>query len=104
MIAPILVTGSPGNVGTPLVHELLRLGAAVRVAARNVDAARAAFGESVEVVPFDYTDPTTFDAFSGIDRMFLLRPPTIADVDRVIPPALDAARERRVRAAVLTRS
>ena len=79
---------------------MLRLGAAVRVAARNVDAARAAFGESAEVVPFDYTDPATFDAFAGIDRMFLLRPPTIADVDRVIAPALDAARERRVRAAV----
>ncbi len=79
---------------------MLRLGAAVRVAVRNVDAARAAFGESAEVVPFDYTDPATFDAFAGIDRMFLLRPPTIADVDRVIAPALDAARERRVRAAV----
>ena len=69
MIAPILVTGAPGNVWTPLVHELIRLGAAVRVAAWNVHAARAAFGESVEMVPFEYTDPTTFDAFSGIDRM-----------------------------------
>ena len=71
---------------------------------RSLERPCGAFGESVEVVPFDYTDPTMFDAFSGIDRMFLLRPPTIADVDRVIAPALDAARKRQVRAAVLTRS
>ncbi len=27
MSAPVLVTGAPGNVGTPLVREMLRLGA-----------------------------------------------------------------------------
>ena len=96
MTAPILVTGAPGNVGTPLVRELLRLGAQVRVAARDVTAARTAFGDAVEVVPFDFADPTTFDAFDGATRMFLLRPPAIADVDGVIVPALRAAAKRGV--------
>ncbi|MEO5939298.1 MAG: NmrA family NAD(P)-binding protein [Candidatus Limnocylindrales bacterium] len=91
MTASILVTGAPGNVGTPLVHELLRLGAQVRVAARDVAAARTAFGDAVEVVPFDFADPRTFGAFDGATRMFLLRPPAIADVDGVIVPALQAA-------------
>jgi uncharacterized protein YbjT (DUF2867 family) len=54
----------------------------------------------VEVVPFDFTDPATFSAFDGIERMFLLRPPAIADVAAVIAPALDAARDRRVRHVV----
>ncbi len=57
MTAPILVTGAPGNVGTPLVNELLGLGARVRVAARNVNAARAELGDAVEVVPFDLGRP-----------------------------------------------
>lgn len=88
MTLPILVTGAPGNVGTPLVHELRQLGAPVRVAAWDVAAAQTAFGEAVEVVLFDFTDPATFGAFDGTERLFLLRPPAIADVDGVIVPAL----------------
>lgn len=92
-MAPMaLVTGAPGTVGTPLVHALIAAGVAVRIAARNVEAARAAFaGEPVEVVRFDFTDPSTFDVFAGTDRLFLLRPPQLADVPRHIVPALDAA-------------
>lgn len=93
---PILVTGATGNMGTPLVSRLLELGASVRVAVRDVEAARLAFGERVEVVRFDFADPTTFGAFDGVARMFLLRPPQIADVKHVIGPALDAARDRGV--------
>lgn len=96
MSAPILVTGAPGNAGTPLVRELLALGADVRVAAWDPAAALDAFGDAVEVVPFDMTDPATFGAFDGVERMFLLRPPAIADVKGVIVPALAAARERGV--------
>ncbi len=100
MTSPILVTGAPGNMGTPLVGELLDLGASVRVGARDVDAARQAFGDRVEVVHFDFADPSTFDAFDGAERMFLLRPTQIADVKHVIGPALDAARDRGVRHVV----
>ena len=96
MTRPVLVTGAPGNVGTPLVHELLRLGAQVRVAARDVVAARTVFGDAVEVVPFDFADPATVGAFDGATRMFLLRPPAIADVDGVIVPVLQAAASRGV--------
>jgi uncharacterized protein YbjT (DUF2867 family) len=98
--APVLVTGAPGNIGSPLVRELLRLGTPVRVAARDVAAAQAAFGASVDVVPFDVTDPGTFGAFEGVERMFLLRPPAIADVDGVIVPVLRAAAARGVRHVV----
>jgi uncharacterized protein YbjT (DUF2867 family) len=98
LTAPVLVTGAPGNVGTPLVAELLGLGVPVRVAAWDVAVARGAFGDSVEVVPFDFTRPATFGpAFDGAGRMFLLRPPQIADVDGVIVPALRAAEDAGVR-------
>lgn len=102
MSDPVLVTGAPGNVGTPLVHELARAGASVRVAAWDPQAAAAAFADlpGVEVVRFDFTDPATFGVFEGVERMFLLRPPAIADVEGVIGPALDAARDRGVRHVV----
>ncbi len=100
MSAQVLVTGAPGNVGTPLVRELLRLGASVRIAAWDVPAARSEFGDAVDVVPFDFRDPATFAAFDAVERMFLLRPPAIADVDGVIVPALRAAAERGVRHVV----
>lgn len=88
----ILVTGAPGNVGTPLVRGLVGLGASIRVGARDAEVARSVLAAGVEVVAFDFTDPRTFSAFDGIERLFLLRPPAIADVARVIGPALDAAR------------
>lgn len=100
MSGPVLVIGAPGNVGTPLVHELLRLGASVRIAARDVAKAEPAFGHGVEIVSFDLSDPATYGAFDGTERMFLLRPPAISDVDGVIVPALEAAAARGVRHVV----
>jgi len=101
MTAPVLVTGAPGNVGTPLVAELLRLGAPVRVAARHAAAARAALGDAVDLSPFDFERPDTFGpALAGVERMFLLRPPQIADVDGAIAPALRAAEAAGVRHVV----
>ena len=96
MIHPVLVTGAPGNVGTPLVEQLLSAGIPVRVAAHSVDSAARFVGAGAEVVRFDMTDPTTFGALEGVRRMFLLRPPSIADVDGVIGPVIDAARGRGV--------
>ena len=98
--SPVLVTGAPGNVGTPLVEALLALGASVRVAAFHPDTARLVFGDRVDIVRFDFADPTTFAAFDGIERMFLLRPPAIADVKGVIAPALVEAQRRGVRHVV----
>jgi uncharacterized protein YbjT (DUF2867 family) len=84
-------------LGTPPVRELLAAAASVRVAAWDVEAARAVFGDAVDIVPFDMTDPATFGAFDGTERMFLLRPPAIADVKGVVVPALDAARAHGIR-------
>ena len=91
----VLVTGAPGNVGTPLVAELAAAGAPVRVAAVDPDRAEASFrdtGGGLEVVRFDFTDPGTWStAFAGVERMFLLRPPQLSRVRRDLLPALDAA-------------
>lgn len=92
MYPKILVTGAPGNVGTEVVRGLHALGVPYRVAAFDCDLARRTLPSSAEIVPFDFLNPETYAAaFAGIERLFLVRPPTLANVQKEIAPALRAA-------------
>lgn len=100
MTSPVLVTGATGNVGRPIVAGLHEAGVPVRAA---VQPGREAAGlpDGVEVVPFDFRDPATWDAaFDGVERMFLLRPPDISDVRRDLVPAVERAGGRGLRHVV----
>lgn len=98
---PILVTGATGTIGAPLVRALLDAGATVRAASRHPEPSGTA-QERLEHVRFDLTDPTTWSAaFTGVETMFLLRPPQIGNVRRDVAPALKAARAAGVRHVVL---
>lgn len=107
--SPILVTGATGTVGRPLVATLLAAGARVRAASRHpASGAPSVQGRSPggevrpESVRFDLTDPTTWSAaFTGVETMFLLRPPQVVNVRRDVAPAMGAAREAGVRHVVL---
>jgi uncharacterized protein YbjT (DUF2867 family) len=95
----ILITGVPGNVGTPLVAELAAQRADMRVG--TLPSSGAELAAAVARVPFDFTVPDTYPAaFAGADRMFLLRPPQLSNVKRDIVPALEAARSAGVRHVV----
>lgn len=97
-MSKILVTGAPGNVGTEVVKALQAQAVDFRIGAFDVAAARATFGDSVDIVRFDFLDPATYhDAFEGVERMFLVRPPALANVRKEIAPALDAAQQAGVR-------
>ncbi len=88
----ILVTGAPGNVGTEVVRFLQKADAEFRIGAFNVESAREVFGDDIEIVRFDFTQPETFrDAFADVTRLFLVRPPALSNVDRDIAPAVWAA-------------
>ncbi|MEH0842906.1 NAD(P)H-binding protein [Micromonospora sp. CPCC 205711] len=51
---------------------------------------------------FSFTDPGTWDAaFTGVDRMFLMRPPQVDNAKRDMLPALERARQLGVRRMVL---
>jgi len=92
MKSHILVTGAPGNVGTEVVRELQRKGVPFRVGAYHTSAAASQFGATTDIVPFDFLNPGTFEkAFEGIERMFLVRPPALSNVERDIAPAIQAA-------------
>ena len=99
---PILITGAPGNVGTSVVESLTQEGHRVRVAAWDLSAAHAAFGGGAEYVRFDFEDPGTYAAaLDGVKRLFLVRPPHLAAVERQINPFVEAARTAGVEHVVL---
>src|SRR5512139_749509 len=101
MEAPILIIGALGNVGIQVVNALQAAGRTVRAADRDLTRLRDGFGSSVECVRFDFSQPETFaQAFEGVERMFLMRPPQISNVKRDMFPAIDAAKQAGVKYVV----
>ncbi|MUG94396.1 NAD(P)H-binding protein [Scytonema sp. UIC 10036] len=106
----ILVTGATGNVGQEVIRLLLNQNCQVRAAVRNPDTATeilsvhptAGFSDhSIDRVPFNFTNPATFaTAFQGVDKLFLVRPPNLANVRKQIAPALEAAKRAGVKQVV----
>jgi uncharacterized protein YbjT (DUF2867 family) len=88
----IFVSGVTGNVGYEVARALMGRGVRVRTGDLDTQKVRARLGEGVEAVHFDFEDASTYpQAFAGIQRMFLMRPPQISNVRRKMFPAIDAA-------------
>lgn len=99
---PVLVTGATGNVGTQVVAGLLDAGVPVRAAASTQQAVVDRFGDAVEAVALDFTDPSTWArAYAGVSRMFLVRPPHLGRPKSQMVPSLHAAKDAGVRHMVL---
>lgn len=97
METPILVIGALGNVGTEVVRSLLAESKPVRVADIDENRLSQTFGELVECVRFDFTDLGTYGAtFTGVQKMFLMRPPQISNIRRDMHPAIVAAKQAGV--------
>jgi uncharacterized protein YbjT (DUF2867 family) len=72
----ILVTGASGNVGKEVLKQIAQTGAQVRAAFQSVSKAAAA-PSGFEIVSVDYQQPETLRAaLKGVDRVFLVGPPT----------------------------
>lgn len=82
----ILVTGATGNVGSEAVKCLAQKGAEFKVPTRK---------------EFDFENPETFlPALRGIEKLFLVRPPSITDIDRCFKPLIEAAKVMGVKQIV----
>lgn len=104
MSGQILVTGALGNVGAEIVKRLCldtvqqATGRMVRAADLSAEKLRERFGARIEAVAFDFSRKETYAAaFEGVETMFLMRPPQISDVKKVMFPALDAAQAAGVK-------
>ncbi len=96
-MANILLTGANGNVGREVAVQLAARGETVKAGVLTLGERH----DGVEQVLFDFGDPTTYEeAFRSVDRLFLLRPPQIADVRKYLFPVIDYAMVRGVRQIV----
>lgn len=88
-----LVTGATGSVGAHVADQLRAGGDPVRAAmTRPIQA---------DAVAFDFTAPQTWpEAFDGVERLFLMRPPRITDVKTHIRPVVAYAAGHGVRQVV----
>ncbi len=93
MAGKILVLGATGNVGKPLVAELIARGERVKGASRSGVAVPGAEG-----VQFDFADDATFiPALEGVDRAYVLAPTGTLDPVGTLLPFLRLAVERKVK-------
>ncbi|MBG6056339.1 uncharacterized protein YbjT (DUF2867 family) [Salinibacterium sp. CAN_S4] len=101
MTAPaVFVTGATGTVGASVAQHLLELGVPVLGGVRGTDVARLPQGTQARRFDFDSTPAALEAALDGADRLFLMRPPPIADVQRYLFPLIDAALRLRIRQIV----
>lgn len=81
----ILVTGATGNVGKEVVKCLIKRNATFKVTTRS---------RETEGVYFDFENPLSVKAaLKGVTKVFLIRPPHLADAKKYFQPVVDAAKE-----------
>jgi uncharacterized protein YbjT (DUF2867 family) len=98
----ILITGATGNVGVSVISFLSKNVTTLRPVAgvRDVDKAKKKFTDipDLEYAHFDFENPDTFsEALKNIDRVFLLRPPHLADVEKYFRPLMIALTNAQIR-------
>ena len=72
----ILITGATGNIGAPLVRELLAAGQQLRAFVTDPAKAKLKLGDKVELAKGNLGDPASLDAaMKGVTKVFLLAPP-----------------------------
>jgi len=90
MSKKILVTGATGTLGSEVVKALKKSGAAFKAGVRDAAKATQKFGAGVELVEFDFANPSTYAAATeDVDRVFLLGPPLNYEMDKLLAPFID---------------
>ena len=100
----ILITGATGNVGLSVLNHLTNQNnnLKVRAGVRNVEKDKDKLQEfNVSLVTFDFENVQTFQpALQGIDILFLLRPPQLAEVEKYFKPLIEEVKKCGVRQIV----
>jgi len=91
-MSDILITGATGNVGMAITNELRSKGIVTRAGVRNPET----YSKNEYEIPvrFDFTQPSTYkNALTGVRKVFLMRPPAVANTKALINPFVDVAIE-----------
>lgn len=97
----ILITGATGSIGFEVIRFLTKIDSSNRivVGVRNIEKAKNIFKYYPELVYtyFDFEDSGTFDsALNGINKIFLLRPPHISEIDKYFKPLISKIKEKNI--------
>lgn len=93
----ILVTGAMGNVGRYVVKELILKGQKVVCGVRDIERAKAVFGQEIDSAYLDFTDVSSYEAaLKDVDRVFLMRPPHLGKPEDLYP-FIDAMKNHDIR-------
>lgn len=101
----ILITGATGNIGMEVIRFLYQNETSNQIIAgvRNIEKAKTIFGgyPKLDYVNFDFEDNNTFEkALTGIDTIFLLRPPHISDVEKYFKPLIISIKKHDISGVV----
>ncbi|MEH7110422.1 SDR family oxidoreductase [Bacillus sp. JJ1764] len=94
----VLVTGSTGNIGQYVVEKLMEEGVPTRAAVTNIERGKKFYSTlPVELVVFDFLRQETYrEALEGVNKVFLMRPPKLANPKKDILPFLKEAKSAAV--------
>lgn len=99
----ILLTAPTGNVGAQVVKRMIEGqtqpdALPFRIGAHNPDKLRRQYGDDSPVMPFDFSDRSTWDAvLDGIDRVFLVYPlPQPRTIRTWMTPFIDELARRKI--------
>lgn len=85
----ILITGATGRVGSKIAQFVDRQANQVVLATRKPESANS---DGTKSVLFDFAQPSTYEpALTGVQSLFLMRPPAVKAVDRQLKQIVDVA-------------
>lgn len=89
----ILLTGTSGNVGSAVVEYLLDKEVSFLAGVRKTEK-NYLDNHSIQFVPFDFEDETTYStALKDVKKVFLVRPPQLTDVREIFIPFIQKCKE-----------
>jgi uncharacterized protein YbjT (DUF2867 family) len=96
METTVLVTGATGNVGLEVIKSLKVMGnnkISIVAGVRSPSKSKQVFPDGIKCRKLDFEDKATLrSSLEGIDKVFLVRPPAISNVNETIFPFIDMAK------------